>query len=308
MGYTSSTVRTYKNYFTDSDGNVITAYDNNMAVVLGTLNFGDFSAPAYWVVPPIPNADKTTNQYRFECWLDKSLASELAGSSVYIETTNSRTLNNKTTTASNNRTFTITTTTYMYQLSSQTYSIGSTSKIILNSAELDVTITKTDGTEYTAHLSWSGYIEVNRKFVSSTTTYKYYWHVNYDANGGSGAPSTQRYPTSGTNSTTDSSVLDTTHTFTIPSTIPTKDNYTFLGWSASSSATTAQYQPGGKIRVTARSNVTLYAVWEKSTPPLKTKVNGTWKDASEILVKVNGTWKTANTVYVKVNGTWKESK
>lgn len=50
------------------------------------------------------------------------------------------------------------------------------------------------------------------------------------------------------------------HTFTISSTRPTRAGYSFLGWSTSSTATTASYQPGGTI--TLDSNTTLYAVWK----------------------------------------------
>ena len=50
------------------------------------------------------------------------------------------------------------------------------------------------------------------------------------------------------------------HTFTISTTRPTRTGYSFLGWSKSSTATTASYQPGGTI--TLDSNTTLYAVWK----------------------------------------------
>lgn len=51
-------------------------------------------------------------------------------------------------------------------------------------------------------------------------------------------------------------------TFTISSVRPSKEGYTFLGWSKSSSASSASYQPGGSI--TIRSDTILYAVWEKN--------------------------------------------
>ena len=70
--------------------------------------------------------------------------------------------------------------------------------------------------------------------------------VTYNANGGSGAPSSQT-KTYG-------------KTLTLSSTIPTRTNYTFKGWSTSASATTATYSAGGSY--TANSAVTLYAVWE----------------------------------------------
>lgn len=78
--------------------------------------------------------------------------------------------------------------------------------------------------------------------------------LQYSANSGSGAPSTQ----TGTiyNSTTSKS-------FTISATKPTRTNYTFLGWATSSTATSASYQPSGTISVTTSNTpLTLYAVWK----------------------------------------------
>lgn len=69
--------------------------------------------------------------------------------------------------------------------------------------------------------------------------------LSYNANGGSGAPSSQ----TGSKS------------YTISSAKPTRDGYTFLGWSTSSSATSASYAPGESITLT--QNTTLYAVWKE---------------------------------------------
>ena len=79
---------------------------------------------------------------------------------------------------------------------------------------------------------------------ANTTTYT----ISYNANGGSGAPSAQ---------TKTQNV-----TLTLSSTKPTRANYTFLGWATSSTATTAQYQPGGSY--TANAATTLYAVWKSA--------------------------------------------
>ena len=70
--------------------------------------------------------------------------------------------------------------------------------------------------------------------------------LTYNANGGSGAPSQQ---TGAVN-------------YTISSVKPTRSGYTFLGWSQSSSATSATYKSGDSITVSA--NTTLYAVWQKN--------------------------------------------
>lgn len=78
--------------------------------------------------------------------------------------------------------------------------------------------------------------------------------VSYDANGGSGAPSSQ------------TKTKDVT--LTLSSTKPTRSGYTFLGWATSSSATSASYQPGGSY--TANASVTLYAVWSCNHASTKT--------------------------------------
>lgn len=83
------------------------------------------------------------------------------------------------------------------------------------------------------------------------------FELHYNANGGTGAPDSQTY--------TSFSATSTQATFTIRDQIPTKDGYTFKGWADSAAATTAQYQPGGKIAVNhADSPKTIYAVWECS--------------------------------------------
>ena len=82
------------------------------------------------------------------------------------------------------------------------------------------------------------------------------YYLYYNANGGSGAP-----PTQSSVSTTNNSWA-----FTISSTEPTRSGYTFLGWSTSSTATSASYQPGDTISLTSSSPTrTLYAVWEEAS-------------------------------------------
>ena len=72
--------------------------------------------------------------------------------------------------------------------------------------------------------------------------------MSYNANGGSGAPSGQ-IKTYGT-------------TLTLSSTKPTRSGYDFLGWSTSSTATSATYSAGGSY--TSNASTTLYAVWAKT--------------------------------------------
>ena len=92
--------------------------------------------------------------------------------------------------------------------------------------------------------------------------------LNYDANGGTGAPTSQTYKAT--------SQYEMSHEFTISSQKPTRENYTFLGWSTNRNATTAEYQPNGKIIVT--STTALYAVWKEDAPTKPTAPdNGTVK-------------------------------
>ena len=96
-----------------------------------------------------------------------------------------------------------------------------------------------------------------RKIVGTeslgTTTFivvaPYEFTLSFNANGGSNAPDSIEY--SGTSSS---------HTFTIPDDEPTREDRTFLGWATSSTATTARYQPGSTITISA--DTTLYAVWQ----------------------------------------------
>lgn len=89
--------------------------------------------------------------------------------------------------------------------------------------------------------------------------------LKYDANGGSGAPAEQTW---GTNDKYTKS-----HTFVIPNTTPTREGYTFMGWSDTKDGS-ATRQPGGTCLVSQTVSgynggsvtKTLYAVWEENTP------------------------------------------
>ena len=98
------------------------------------------------------------------------------------------------------------------------------------------------------------------KNVSFTVTVPAWtsYTITYNANGGSGAPSSQ---TKWKN-----------QTLTLSSTKPTRTGYSFLGWSTSSTATTATYAAGGSY--TANAAATLYAVWKANTYTVKYNANG----------------------------------
>ena len=90
--------------------------------------------------------------------------------------------------------------------------------------------------------------------VPAWTSYK----ITYNANGGSGAPGAQ--------------TKWKDQSLTLSSTKPTRTGYSFLGWSTSSSATTATYSAGGSY--TANSAATLYAVWKANTYKVTYNANG----------------------------------
>lgn len=99
-------------------------------------------------------------------------------------------------------------------------------------------------------------------------TTKYTYTLNYDANGGTGAPSADSW------STTDAAIRY--HSFTVKNTVPTREGYVFKGWKANDGSDTI-YTGGMTCAVSQYGNDvvkngntwtrTLYAVWEEATPP-----------------------------------------
>ena len=98
--------------------------------------------------------------------------------------------------------------------------------------------------------------------TSNITLYAHWvaneYTITFDANGGSGAPSSQT-------KTHDVSL-------TLSSTKPTRTGYTFLGWSTSKTATSATYQAGSNF--SSNANTTLYAVWKANTYTITYDANG----------------------------------
>lgn len=110
--------------------------------------------------------------------------------------------------------------------------------------------------------------------------------LSYNSNGGTSAPTAQSANVY--NSTT-------SHTFTISSSTPTLDGYNFKGWSTSSTATSASYQPSSTI--TLSSNSTLYAVWELAYIPPKIGRITTYRTDNEGTAADEGT-------YAHIDFTW----
>lgn len=110
--------------------------------------------------------------------------------------------------------------------------------------------------------------------------------LNYDANGGTGAPASQT-----TKSSTGSA------TFTISSQRPTRVNYDFKGWSETVDGR-VQYNPNDPITVTATST-TLYAVWEEkaSVTPDDPKVGENFDFSKDIVKVICETTDTHNDSY-----------
>lgn len=151
-------------------------------------------------------------------------------------------------------------------------------------------VTKNTPASYTVNFNANGgsvsptsvIVTAGKSTTLPTPTKKY--TLSYNANNGSGAPSSQSvsvsckgWSTSNTASSASyscgSSYKPTTNitlyavwysngSATISSTKPTRSGYTFLGWSTSSSASSASYSSGSSIRIS--SNTTLYAVWKKN--------------------------------------------
>ena len=151
-------------------------------------------------------------------------------------------------------------------------------------------VTKNTPASYTVNFNANGgsvsptsvIVTAGKSTTLPTPTKKY--TLSYNANNGSGAPSSQSvsvsckgWSTSNTASSASyscgSSYMPTTNmtlyavwysngSATISSTKPTRSGYTFLGWSTSSSASSASYSSGSSISIS--SNTTLYAVWKKN--------------------------------------------
>jgi len=125
--------------------------------------------------------------------------------------------------------------------SSSTISVGTIGSTSTSLTGLGVgTSTLTVG--QTAGINYNDCSNASTEMTVNPTEYI----ISYDANGGTGAPTdqTKYYGTD----------------LTLSSTVPTRSGYTFLGWSSSSTATSATYGAGGTY--TSNETITLYAVWK----------------------------------------------
>lgn len=108
---------------------------------------------------------------------------------------------------------------------------------------------------------WQGNVtESATKTVSFNVTVPAWtsYTVKYNANGGSGAPSSQ--------------TKWKDQTLKLSTTKPTRTGYTFQGWGTSTSDTSVDYASGANY--TANANITLYAIWKEITYTVKYNANG----------------------------------
>lgn len=102
-----------------------------------------------------------------------------------------------------------------------------------------------NGTVYGAEKPYSANASTTMTAQWTANTYT----ITYNANGGTGAPAAHSYTYASSGSTK------------LSSQEPTRTGYTFLGWSLSSTATSASYSAGQNWSLSNNSNYTLYAVW-----------------------------------------------
>lgn len=136
-----------------------------------------------------------------------------------------------------------------------TYTIASGSKTVSKStSSRNVSFSCSFNFDVTWAGSYSGTRSASGSIgISATESHT----VSYNANGGSGAPSSQTkwYGT----------------ILTLSSTKPTRTGYSFQGWATSSSGSVA-YAAGGQYGLD--QNVTLYAVWKANTYTVSYNANG----------------------------------
>ena len=134
------------------------------------------------------------------------------------------------------------------------------------SKDIDITKTTSQQTKkytITTFCGGGGWSSVE---LSITVPAKTSYTISYNANGGSGAPENQTKWYG--------------DTLTLSSTVPTLTGYKFLGWSTSSTSTSATYSAGGSY--TANSGATLYAVWEPQAPSIDSAKDINLGESAEI--------------------------
>lgn len=125
----------------------------------------------------------------------------------------------------------------------------------------------------------------------------------FDANGGTDAPITQLY-----SGDTENEYIS----ITIPDAEPTRTNYTFLGWAASVTATSAQYMAGETYSTWWAStdinySQTLYAVWQENATEPEPDPEPPQDTSTDKVFIFNGTKWVPATPYIFDGVNWVEA-
>lgn len=152
------------------------------------------------------------------------------------------------------------------------------------------TIQNGTGTTYQPGGSYTVNANVTLYAQWDTVTYA----INYNANGGTGAPE----PSTKTHG----------QTLFLPATTPERAGYTFFRWNTLANGTGQEYSPGGPFNV--NTTTTLYAIWIQNSIPTDMihdcyiKVNDNWIPCFAYL-NINNVWYFIKKTAVNVNNTWK---
>lgn len=181
------------------------------------------------------------------------------------------------------------------------YSInGKTGTHTINSGTIEVTKGKSAKTvtfscsmDFSG-ITWSGTYHGSNKTASGTISVgtKTSYTVRYNANGGSGAPSSQTKWYG--------------ETLALSSVRPSRTGHTFQGWAltkANADAGTWYYQPGGSCG--KNENLTLYAVWKANTYTVAYNANGGSGAPSNQIKTYGVTLRLSSSIPTRSNYTFK---
>lgn len=122
--------------------------------------------------------------------------------------------------------------------------------------------------------------------------------LNYDANGGTGAPKSE----------SKSGPKDSSATFTVSSITPTRENYIFKGWNTDPSGNGTAYEAGKTISVAYGSTTTLYAQWEETPGPSPDPGGDEDKQEATLVFGPNAGTDTVDNMPSDMTGTPEEGK
>lgn len=146
---------------------------------------------------------------------------------------------------------------------------------------MNKTLSETDSTSITVYAIWQ----------------KYTYTLHYDMNGGGDIitpPSIDDIINAGSGDNV-----------TLSNIIPVRENYTFLGWADTSTATTAQYSKGGTYKTTVDSDSqtkTIYAVWAYQYPyTIRFNANGGEGTMDDIVATSSISRSLPDNIFTKTN-------